>query len=130
MTRPRALPAQNWLWLPDSFDWRRRFIDQAYLLAEVVSSTDDDRIVETGERWIDARVRLYKAHPHCEAVLVIEQRRPEATLRKRTSEGRTVSALMDMGDEIVLLGFGLRCTLGDMYANTSLRPRPIRGPGP
>ena len=52
------------------------------------------------------------------------------TLRKRTSEGWTVSALMDMGDEIVLSGFGLRCTLGDMYANTSLRPRPIRGPSP
>jgi hypothetical protein len=61
---------------------------------------------------------------------VIEQRRPEVTLRKRTSEGWTVSALMDMGDEIVLSGFGLRCTLGDMYANTSLRPRPIRGPSP
>jgi hypothetical protein len=48
MKRPRPLPVQNGLWLPDSFDWRRRVIDQAYLLAEVVSSTDDDRIVETG----------------------------------------------------------------------------------
>jgi hypothetical protein len=46
--RAKSLPIQKWLWLPDSFDWRRRFIDQAYLLAEVVSSTDDDRIVETG----------------------------------------------------------------------------------
>jgi hypothetical protein len=61
---------------------------------------------------------------------VIEQTRPEVTLWKRIGEGWTVTALMDMGYEIVLPGFGLRCTLGDMYANTSLRPRPFRGPSP
>lgn len=55
----------------------RRMISRAYLLAEVVSSTDDALILKTGEPWIEAKSRLYRAHPPCEAVIVIEQQRVE-----------------------------------------------------
>jgi Uma2 family endonuclease len=55
----------------------RRFVDRAYLLAEVASSTDDGPLLATGEPWIEAKTRLYRAHASCEAVVVIEQQRVE-----------------------------------------------------
>lgn len=41
----------------------RRFTDKAYLLAEAVSSTDEDLTPVGGERWIDVKVSLSGARP-------------------------------------------------------------------
>jgi Uma2 family endonuclease len=99
------------------------FVDCAYLLAEVASSTDEDRIVPTGERWIEAKIRLYQAHRHCNTVLAVEQDRIEVRVVRRTADGWLSQILTDAEDELDLADYGLRCPVGALYANTHLRPR-------
>jgi Uma2 family endonuclease len=105
----------------------RRFVNCAYLLAEVVSSTDDDRIVPTGERWIEAKIRLYQAHRHCNTILAVEQDRIEVRVFRRTADGWLSQILTDAEDELSLPEHGLRCLVGALYANTHLRPRQKQG---
>ena len=64
----------------------RRFIDRAYLLAEVVSATDAGPALATGEAWIAVKTRLYRAHPSCEAVVVIEQDRVAVRIATRSGQ--------------------------------------------
>jgi Uma2 family endonuclease len=101
----------------------RRFVDRAHLLAEVVSGTDDDPILPGGVSWIDAKTRLYRAHEACRAVLVIEQRRIAVVVWERRPDGWDERRLTDPDDALDLLGFGLRCPVGALYAGTHLRPR-------
>jgi Uma2 family endonuclease len=103
------------------------FVDRAYLLAEVTSSADEDRIVPTGERWIETKIRLYQAHRHCNTVLAVEQDRIEVRVVRRTANGWLSQILKDGEDELDLPDYGLRCPVGALYANTHLRPR--RGQG-
>ncbi|UWU94814.1 Uma2 family endonuclease [Bradyrhizobium sp. CB1015] len=65
----------------------QRFVDRAYLLAEIVSSTDGTRVPDTDAKWIDVKRTIYLAHAACEAVLIIEQDRMEVRLDTRTSAG-------------------------------------------
>jgi Uma2 family endonuclease len=104
----------------------RRFVDCAYLLAEV-ASTEGDRIVPTGERWIEAKIRLYQAHRHCNTVLAVEQDRIEVRVVRRTADGWLSQILMDAEDELDLADCRLRCPVGALYANTHLRPRRREG---
>ncbi|SFU32810.1 Endonuclease, Uma2 family (restriction endonuclease fold) [Methylobacterium sp. 174MFSha1.1] len=101
----------------------RRFVDRAYLLAEVVSGTDDEPVLPGGLPWIDAKTRLYRAHEACRAVLVIEQRRIEVTLWRRGPDGWDERRLTDADAALDLPEFGLHCPVGALYAGTHLRPR-------
>jgi Uma2 family endonuclease len=100
----------------------RRFVDCAYLLAEV-ASTDEDCIVPMGERWIETKIRLYQAHRHCNTVLIVEQDRIEVRVIRRTADGWQSQVLKDATDELDLPDYGLRCPVRALYANTHLRPR-------
>lgn len=106
----------------------RRFVDRAFLLAEIVSGTDDDPVAAAGEPWIAVKSRLYRAHSACEYVLIVEQRRIEVRIAARTDAGWIDRTLSDAADALVLPSFGFRCTVGDLYAGTHLRPRPVREP--
>jgi Uma2 family endonuclease len=101
----------------------RRFVDRAYLLAEVASSTDDGPLLATGEPWIEAKTRLYRAHPSCEAVVVVEQQRVVVRLATRTGEGWAFTRSSRLDDPFVLAAFGLTCRVADLYAGTCLHPR-------
>ena len=99
----------------------RRYIDRAYLLAEIVSSTDRERVPGTRVTKIEAKRDVYRRHPPCEAVLTIEQDRMEILLDLRTGAGWTSQQLKSPADELVLPSFGLRCQVKDLYANTPLK---------
>jgi Uma2 family endonuclease len=102
----------------------QRFVEKAYLLAEVVSSTDHVGVPGSNSRWIDVKRDLYRSHEHCEAVLIIEQSRMEVGIDLKV-EGEWVSSIASgAGAEIVIPEFGFRCFVGDLYEGTPLSPRP------
>ena len=105
------------------YDAGQRFVDKAYLLAEVVSDTDGVIVPGTDRRWIDVKRDLYRSHVHCTAVLVIAQDRMEVELDLKTEAG-WMSAVLQGGDaELSIPAFGLRCAVADLYARTPLQPR-------
>jgi Uma2 family endonuclease len=105
----------------------QRFVEKAYLLAEVVSSTDHVSVPNTDLRWIDVKRDLYRSHEHCKAVLVIAQDRMEVELNVKTDAGWT-SSVLSGEDEIVIPRFGFRCFVRDLYEGTPLQPRVVPQP--
>jgi Uma2 family endonuclease len=103
------------------YDAGQRFVDKAYLLAEVVSDTDEVTVPGTDRRWIDVKRDLYQSHPHCAAVLVIAQDRMEVALDVRTEAGWTSQVLRGGKAELLIPAFGLRCLVADLYAKTPIR---------
>jgi Uma2 family endonuclease len=88
----------------------QRHADRFYLVAEVVSSSDETKI--------ESKREVYKRHPDCECVLVIRQDRYEVIvdLRQEGVWGReTYTALHD---RLHLPAFGLQCSLNDIYEDT------------
>jgi Uma2 family endonuclease len=111
-----------------NYDAGQRFVDRAYLLAEIVSATDDMPVPGTGGRWIDVKREIYLSHGHCEALLVIEQDRIEVRVDVRTKDGWKAAQLVGASAELVLPSFGLRCSVGQMYEGTPLQPRVVAQP--
>jgi Uma2 family endonuclease len=103
----------------------QRFVERTYLLAEIVSSTDDFLVPGTNEPWIEVKRRIYMAHEPCEAVLIIEQDRIEARVDVKTAASWQSERLVEADAELILPSFGLRCSLGDLYEGTPLLRRPI-----
>ena len=98
----------------------QRFIDRAYLLAEVVSSTDRMLVPGYPERWIDVKREIYLAHAPCEAVLLIEQDRIEVRLDLRIV-GEWQSTVLTRPDaKLSLPSFGLNCAVSELYEGTPL----------
>ncbi len=104
----------------------KRFSEAAFLLAEIVSGTDEDVTPVGGERWIDVKVRLYRAHAPCEAIVVVEQEQVRVTVHGRGPGGWTCRTFADLDDELVLPTAGLTCKIGDLYRDTRWQPRPSR----
>lgn len=100
----------------------QRFVERAYLLAEIVSATDGARVPETETRWIDVKRNIYLAHAACEAVLVIEQDRMEVRLDVKTVNGWN-SQTLGPADDLNLSAFGLQCATADLYEGTPVQPR-------
>jgi Uma2 family endonuclease len=103
----------------------QRFVDRAYLLAEIVSATDDLPVPGSEDRWIDVKRQIYLAHRPCEALLIIEQERIEIRIDLRTPDGWTSVTLIGPAAELDLPSFGLRCRLGELYEGTPLQPRAL-----
>jgi len=108
-----------------AYEAGQRFVERAYLLAEIVSSTDDFLVPGTNESWIDVKRRIYLAHEPCEAVLIIEQDRVEVRVDVKTADGWRSDKLDDSKAELSLPSFGLRCSVGDLYQGTPLQPRVV-----
>ena len=100
----------------------QRFVERAYLLAEIVSATDCTRVPDTDARWIDVKRTIYLTHDACEAVLIIEQDRMEVRLDIRTRAGWN-SQTLGPADDLKLPAFGLQCPVADLYEGTPLQPR-------
>lgn len=101
----------------------QRFVEKAYLLAEVTSDTDEVIVPGTNRKWIDVKRDLYCSHEHCEAVLVIAQDRMEVELDLKTESGWNSSVLKGGGAELSIPAFGFWCVVSDLYEGTPLAPR-------
>ena len=105
----------------------QRFVERAYLLAEIVSPTDEFPVPGTAGRWIDVKQQIYLAHDACEALLMIEQDRIEVRADIRTPSGWHAVQLRAPADELLLPTFGLRCRVADFYHGTPLQPSAAAG---
>uniref|UniRef100_Q07GZ1 Putative restriction endonuclease domain-containing protein n=1 Tax=Rhodopseudomonas palustris (strain BisA53) TaxID=316055 RepID=Q07GZ1_RHOP5 len=108
------------------FAENQRFVTRAYLLAEIVSESDDVAVSGMPGRWIDVKRQIYLAHPPCEAVLMVQQGRIEAQLDIRTADSWHSVTLDGPEAELDLPQFGMNCRLGELYDGTPLRPRAHR----
>jgi Uma2 family endonuclease len=106
----------------------QRFVERAYLLAEIVSGSDDVPVPGTQERWIDVKREIYLAHAHCEALLIVQQGRIEAQIDIKIDRGWKSTRIVGPSAELTLPQFGLKCLLGQLYEGTPLRPRAVRSP--
>ena len=101
----------------------QRFVERAYLLAEIVSGSDDVPVPGTQERWIDVKREIYLAHAACEALLIVQQGRIEARVDIRTANGWKSSIISGPAAELNLPLFGLKCSLAELYEGTPHQPR-------
>jgi Uma2 family endonuclease len=108
------------------YDANQRFVERAYLLAEIVSASDDVAVPGTQERWIDVKRQIYLAHEPCEALLIIQQGRIEAQADIRMKNGWISVKLGNASAELNLPQFGLKCSLGQLYEGTPHQPRAVR----
>ena len=108
------------------YDENQRFVERAYLLAEIVSGSDDVPVPGTRERWIDVKREIYLAHGHCEALLIVQQGRIEAQVDVKTDGAWKSMTITGPSAELNLSQFGLKCLLGQLYEGTPLRPRAAR----
>lgn len=105
----------------------QRFSMRSYLLAEVVSPTDEIIAVpKTREPWIDAKRRIYRAHAPCEAVLIVQQDRIEVEVDIRIGTEWRSEIITGGSAELRLPAFGLSCQLAQLYDGTPLHPRQPR----
>jgi Uma2 family endonuclease len=108
----------------------QRFVEKAYLLAEVVSPTDLVGVAGSSGRWIDVKRDIYRSHKHCEAVLIIEQSRMEVAIDLKIDGAWVSSVARGAGAEIAIPELGFRCFVADLYEGTPLSPRPTTNPQP
>ena len=92
-----------------------RYSDRFYLAAEIVSTSD--------RKTVESKRDIYKRHPDCRCVLIIDQSALDVRVALLTNTGWTEGRLTQPEDELVLDDFGLRCTLADLYRGTALAPR-------
>ena len=88
-----------------------RYADRFYLVAEVLSDSD--------ERIIESKQEIYRAHASCTCILLIRQDRAEIIMERRTAEGWRTEMLTG-GDQLVLPDFGFACPVRDIYRDTPL----------
>jgi len=95
-----------------------RYSDRFYLAAEIVSTSD--------RKTVESKRDIYKRHPDCRCVLIVDQKRLDVGVALLTDAGWVEHRLTNPNDELSLVGFGLRCTLADLYRGTALQPRAKR----
>jgi Uma2 family endonuclease len=105
------------------YEPRQRFVSRAYLIAEIVSDTDTAPVSGTEEPWIAVKRRLYLAHVHCAAVILIDPYRIEIKIDRRAKAGWISETLTGLGDELRIPSCGLRCFVADVYEGTPLNRR-------
>jgi Uma2 family endonuclease len=88
----------------------QRYADRFFLVAEVVSKSDEPKI--------EGKREVYKRHPDCECILVIRQDRYEMTVDLRSEAGWMQRTLSPPDDRLALAAFGLQCSLKDIYKGT------------
>jgi len=92
-----------------------RYSDRFYLAAEIVSASD--------QKTVESKRQVYKRHPDCRCVLVIQQGSFDIGVSVLTDAGWAEHRLTKPDDPLILEDFGLRCVLADLYRGTALQPR-------
>jgi Uma2 family endonuclease len=103
----------------------QRYSERFYLAAEVISATDNRKERAKDTAWSEKKRAVYREHPSCSCVLVIEQDRYEVRLDLRGDAGWASRTLTDPEDVMEVAQFGFRCRVADLYRQTPLaRQRP------
>jgi len=98
-------------------DTTRRGLDRFYLIVEVRSASDRERI-------FSAKLDFYKDHPHNRWIVAVDQNRIEAVVHERQEDGSWARRTLKRPSDVLRFGeIGEVCTLGDLYRNTNLDPR-------
>lgn len=100
------------------------FTSECIMAVEVISRSDRRRVGRGLDRKIEVKTERYRALPRCEAVLIAEQDRMDATLHLRGPDGWSERHMIDPDEEIAIPLVGLVCRLRDFYLRTSLVRRP------
>jgi Uma2 family endonuclease len=87
-----------------------RYTDRFYLAAEVVSDSDRDTVA--------AKCEIYKRHPHCGYVLVVQQDRCEVSVAVRSGDRWKDTVLTHPGAQLVLPEMHLLCAVAELYKGT------------
>ena len=109
------------------YELRQRFVDRAYVIAEIVSDTDTEPVAGTREPWIAVKRRLYLAHAPCEAVILIDPYRIEVKIDLRETDGWVTESLTSLDQQLMIPCCGLACGVADVYAGTPLN-KPLDTP--
>jgi hypothetical protein len=105
------------------YEPRQRFVDRAYVFAEIVSDTDNEPVAGEKEPWIAIKRRLYLAHPPCEAVILIDPYCVEIRIDLRIPHGWASSRLTRLDEELTIPSCGLQRLVGDVCDRTPLNRR-------
>jgi Uma2 family endonuclease len=118
-------PEPDVLVMDADYELRQRFVERAYVFAEIVSDSDNAPVPGEKEPWIAIKRRLYLAHPPCEAVILIDPYRVDIRTDLRMSRGWTSNRLTRLDDWLTIPTCGLRCPVSAVYDRTPLnRPQP------
>jgi Uma2 family endonuclease len=88
----------------------RRYADRFFLVAEVVSPSDEPKI--------EGKREMYKRHPDCECVLAIRQDCYRLIVDLRTEGVWGRETLSAPHERLNLAAFGLQCSLKEIYKGT------------
>jgi Uma2 family endonuclease len=116
-------PEPDVMVLDADYEARQRFVERAYVVAEIVSDTDNDPVPGTKEPWIAVKRRLYLAHPPCEAVLLVDPFHIGIGIDLRTERGRVSATLTGLDEFLTIPSCGLKCRVADVYEGTPLNRR-------
>ena len=95
-------------------DTTRRGVDRFYLIVEVRSESDRERLFAS-------KLDFYKSHPHNRWIVVVEQDRVDATIHERQEDGGWSSRRLSRASDRLTFGeIGEVCALGDLYRHTNL----------
>jgi Uma2 family endonuclease len=119
-------PEPDVMVLDADFEARQRFVERAYLVAEIVSDTDHQSVPGEKEPWIAIKRRLYLAHPPCEAVLLVEPLRVEIAVHLRTDQEWEATKLTRLDEALSIPSCGLKCLVADVYDGTPFNRRRSR----
>ena len=90
----------------------QRFLDRFYLVAEILSDSDDERI--------DLKRDYYRAHAPNRTILMLNQERIELEMDRRSVDGWSTEHMTGADALVDLSDFGISFRLGDLYKNTPL----------
>lgn len=102
------------------FEPLQRFVQRAYVIAEIMSDTDHAPVASRREPWIAVKRRLYLAHPPCETVLLIDPYGVEVSLDLRSATRWHATKLTHLEEWLELPNCGLRCRIAEIYDGTPL----------
>jgi len=102
------------------YEPRQRFVDRAYVVAEIVSDTDNEPVPGENEPWIAIKRRLYLAHAPCEAVILIDPYRVDVRIDVRIQGLWFAHRLTSLDEQLIIPSCGLQCPVGDVYKGTPL----------
>src|SRR5262245_18031785 len=83
-----------------------RYADRFYLVAEILSESD--------RGIIESKRDSYRAHATCICILLVRQDRAEITVDRRMIDGWN-SQVLQAGDQLTLLDFGVSAPVRDVY---------------
>jgi Putative restriction endonuclease len=118
-----TLPEADVAVIDADFTPTQRFASRAYVLAQVVSETDDVPLPGSPFRASDARREAFLGHEHCRAILAVQEQRMEVALDVRTRRGWTRTTVTGGAAKLSVTPFGLRCYLADLYERTPMARR-------